>query len=184
MRIENLLSGPQGPRPNYIVDKRTGYWLPFIPEVHAETPHPLPGQVEPSGNSPTLHAALPAARPSRFKTHSADVATLADFYRKQSKNPSYEERKQLSRATGKPLDEIATWFKTKRHHDLVGKDTLPKNTRKKPTKFTEGQLKRLELAFQKNTRPDTGERYQLACELGVDCEAVKTWFENRRRRKQ
>ncbi|KAI0699861.1 hypothetical protein C8T65DRAFT_296004 [Cerioporus squamosus] len=172
-------------------------------------PPPLPGHgpslvgVPPVPPSVSLHPHVPPQAPAiasasaqssssgskvpRIKTNPKHAEILSEYYMKQNKNPSYEERLQLSVATGKPVEDIATWFRTKRHHegykvdeaDMAATSAPPpaKKPRKKPVKFTEGQVRKLEATFARNSRPDAAERYQLACEFRVDSEAIYTWYD-------
>ncbi|RPD54411.1 hypothetical protein L226DRAFT_563257 [Lentinus tigrinus ALCF2SS1-7] len=174
---------------------------------NAYTPLSLPDRGPSSSSSPAGHhgPAIPSSpahsgssssqlKISRSKRDHKNTEILQEFYSKRNKNPSHEERLQLSIATGKPVEAIATWFKHQRHHDRY-KDPeavrdasasaltdSSKRTRRKYVRFFPWQLTKLEAAYARNPLPDWTARDQLARELGVDSETINNWFGNQRRK--
>ncbi|RPD54412.1 hypothetical protein L226DRAFT_616708 [Lentinus tigrinus ALCF2SS1-7] len=142
-----------------------------------------PSRPEPATQSlqATLTLQSLSTVPSRPK-NPEDI--LWEFYRTRNRKPSYEERVELSKATGWLTETIAQWFTTKRCSDPASPPASPSKThffdkaaaRKPRTTLQREQIKVLEGFFEQDAHPDAEERARIAAELAVPSEAVYNWY--------
>ncbi|RDX42218.1 hypothetical protein OH76DRAFT_138194 [Lentinus brumalis] len=169
------------------------YHNPMVVQIHPAPPPPvIPTLIRPAETTPPPTSSS-SSKTKKRKAGPENAKYLTNYYR-TNKNPSYEQLLELSNTTGMFVEEIRHWFASKRSNEGAtyqasgaqadASGSHEKRQYKKRIKFNDLQVEKLEAAFANNPSPGPAERYQLACELGVDSsEVIFNWFANRRRGK-
>ena len=98
--------------------------------------------------------------------------------------PSKEERRVLARTTGLTDGQIRTWFTSQRTVDGVRKakkiQLVDLEKKQQKSRMLKAQATSLEQVYQTRGLPDAGQLKEVAKEMGLRHQQVRTWFINRK----